>query len=421
MDLIYKIKKHGIKESGKIVAEHLINALNHMVFTVCKLFPIDEKLIVLESEGDLADNAYAIYDYMRKNDMLSEYKVVWLVENVEMAQRKVAKNVKCVVKYPKVVAINRDFYLATCRWYIFDHCNVMSQWKKRTKQKLTYLSHGWGYKAAKGTGLKKDVTGPDYITATGELSAKGLSDYWNEPMEKILITGYPRIDYLYEYNDDVSKQVNEKWKFDTYNKIFFWMPTFRQSKSAWLSEDYLNNQTGLPIFETLDSLQEFSEFLVSKNILLVFKLHHLQAELPVFKKKFQNILIVRDTDLYLMDVQLYQIIRFADAVISDYSSIMIDYMTMDRPLVYTLDDYINYDNSRGLYPANAIDYMPGYHVYNVAELEESIEEISIKKMDKFKAERQRVKRYYHKYADGNSAKRVLEGLGIVKDAVRGKI
>lgn len=56
-------------------------------------------------------------------------------------------------------------------------------------------------------------------------------------------------------------------------------------------------QTGLPLFETAESLAEFSDFLQKNNILLIFKLHHLQAELPVFRAVLPNITVIRDADL----------------------------------------------------------------------------------------------------------------------------
>lgn len=122
------------------------------------------------------------------------------------------------------------------------------------------------------------------------------------------------------------------------------MPTFRQSNSKEISEEYIDNQTGLPIFETYDSLKKFSEYLNKNNVLLVFKLHHLQADLDVFHKKFDNILILRDEDLSSDGVQLYQVVKYADIIISDYSSISIDAMVLDIPLIYTLDDYKNMMN-----------------------------------------------------------------------------
>lgn len=414
MRVLNKIKEYGIIKSLKIVRAHMIETINSVFFCICKVFHTCEDRIILESEGDLVDNAYALYDYMQKNRYLEKFNVIWLVDDVISAKKKVFQNTKCVEKYPKHISIKRSYYLATCRWYIYDHCNVMAKLKKRDSQVLVYLSHGWGYKVSKGGDSQKNISRADFITATGELSAIGLAEYWNEPIEKLLITGYPRIDYFYQADKSIKKKINQKWAFYKYRKVVFWMPTFRQSRSTWLSEDYIKNETGLPIFETVKSLQEFDEFLKEKELLLVFKLHHLQAELPIFTKKFNNIVIIRDYELCVEGVQLYQLVAMADAVISDYSSITIDFLPMNRPLIYTLDDYDAYNQSRGLFPQDAINYMPGYHVYNIKELKKSIEEIS-SNLDRYMQKRMEILPKYHKYLDGMSSSRVLDVLGIKID------
>lgn len=411
--IFQKIKEHGIVGSAQVVGLHIAVKINELNFYRYQKQPIDEHLIVMESEGDLSDNAYALYDYMRANGYLNKYHVAWLVDDVEKAEKRKAEfpNTEFVQKVPLKVNTKWSEVLATCKWYIYDHCNLMAPYTKGDNQTILYLSHGWGYKASKGGDINKDKSVYDYMTATGHLSAKGLSEYWKRPLENTIITGYPRLDYFFENDKHIRSTINEKWKFDQYNKVIFWMPTFRKSVASALSEDYIKNSTGLPIFEDESSLKKFSSFLKDNNILFVFKLHHLQADLPVFHEHFDNILVVQDEELQEMGVQLYQFIPFADALVSDYSSISIDYLLLDRPIIYTLDDYDQYDKSRGLFPKNAIDYMPGYHVYNQKELEEAILELN-NGIDKYKADREKVIDNYHMYKDGNSSKRVLDAVGI---------
>ena len=418
-NLLQKIKKHGIAGSMKVVEFHAATAFNNKWFYYYKKHrPMDEHLIVMESEGDLSDNAFALYDYMRHNNYLKKYHVAWLVDHEDEARVLQQKrpedfpNTEFVQKVPQKVNRRWAEVLATCKWYIYDHCNLLAPLVKRKGQKVIYLSHGWGYKAAKGGCTANDRTHYDMITVTGPIPAKGMSEYWQEPEERAIITGYPRLDYFFQSNISERKKVNRRWHFDQYKRVIFWMPTFRKSNNETLSEDYIENQTGLPIFETKNSLQQFSHFLKARNVLLVFKLHHLQAELPVFQTHFDNILLVRDEDLLDMGVQLYQFISMADAMISDYSSISIDFMLKDKPIIFTLDDYKEYDKSRGLFPKNAIDYMKGYHVYNQKELEESISEI-IDGADKYKEERHAVLKDYHKFTDGNSARRVMDAVELL--------
>ena len=411
MNLLDKIKKHGVAGSLRIARQYAVDAANNAVFRLCKCFPINPNRIVLESEGDLSDNAYALYEELRRSGSLDRYQVVWLVDHVAEARSKVGPHTRCCVKRPASFRPVRSYLLATCRWYLYDHCNMMASLQKRPGQTVVYLSHGWGYKSAKGTDPSRDRTRPDYLTATGPLSAKGLAQYWQEPEEKVLITGYPRIDYFYRDDPLVRETVERIWHFGGYRKVFFWMPTFRQCRNSALSEDYLTGQTGLPLFETAESLAGFSDFLQKNNILLIFKLHHLQAELPVFRTVLPNITIIRDGDLVSAGLQLYQFLPFADAVISDYSSVTIDCLPLGKPLIYTLDDYAQYDRSRGLFPKNAVDYMPGHHVYSVAELECSILEIC-GGADPYRADREKILPCYHTYRDGHAARRVFHAVGI---------
>lgn len=88
-----------------------------------------------------------------------------------------------------------------------------------------------------------------------------------------------------------------------------------------------------------------------------------------------------------------------------------DYLLLDQPCIYTLEDYEQYDKSRGVFPPNAIDYMAGHHVYNVEELENAIDEICCG-VDKYAEDRARVRKEYHTYPDGNSSKRIVEHLGL---------
>ena len=80
-----------------------------------------------------------------------------------------------------------------------------------------------------------------------------------------------------------------------------------------------------------------------------------------------------------------KLLLLSDILIADYSSIMVDYTILQKPIVlfaYDLDDYIN--EERGFY----FDYkenVPGKIVYNMDELIASIndEDFDLEKMEEF--------------------------------------
>ncbi len=409
--MIKKMYEKGLGYCLKVALMLGAEQINRICFQLFCVFPMNRKRILFESEGDFSDNAQALYQYMKEQGFFDKYEAVWVADEPDKLMDK--ENIKAVSKCRGMLRIKTSYYLATCHYYIYDHCNLLEHVKKRGGQQIIYLSHGFGYKASKGYDTSKIVSGFDVMIATGTIPAEGNSRFWNSDINKTKILGYPRLDYFFSDLSEVRNKVREIYHWSEYKRVMLWMPTFRQSMNKDLSENYLTNETGLPIFSQEKELTDFDRFLQKEQVLFILKLHHLQAQLPVFKKKFSNIMILNDQDLMKQDIRLYQFIALTDALVTDYSSISVDYMLLDRPVIYTLDDYEKYNASRGIWPENAIDYMKGHHIYCIKDLEDSILEL-VKGLDRYKEDRNNVIHYFHKYIDGESSKRIVEYLGLTR-------
>lgn len=406
--LFNKIKEKGISGCISSVKNRIIRVYNKILFKKYSTLPIDKYSIVLESEGDCCDNAYALFDYMKYNGYLKIYKVTWLVDHPENFNEE--HNVNYVQKnIYNHFSSNTLKALFTCHWYIYDHCNIMSSFKKKEGQRISYLCHGYaGFKASKGS----SAFSADEEFTTGKIPVQGLVDLHGINSKKYVL-GFSRLDYFYKYKSEyelLSKKLIFK---DNFEKVLLWMPTFRQSYSKELSEDYINNETGLPLFNSYDSMKLMNDFLANLNTKIVLKIHHLQKGLEIFKKDFSNIQFITDEDISNKGLQLYQFIPVFDALITDYSSISTDYFLLDKPIIYILDDIEEYKKSRGLYPQNATDFMPGDHVVNISQLENAIERV-VEGIDFYRKERNILLPKFHTYRDGNASKRILDHLGIIK-------
>ena len=119
-----------------------------------------------------------------------------------------------------------------------------------------------------------------------------------------------------------------------------------------------------------------------------------------------NIVYVENKDLEARDLQLYEFINCSDALVSDYSSVAIDYLLMDRPLGFTLDDYEAYTESRGWVFDDPLEYMPGEHIYNLEQFEQFVLDVKEGK-DDYKEQRAAVRAKTHNVFD-NYCKRVLD-------------
>ena len=58
-------------------------------------------------------------------------------------------------------------------------------------------------------------------------------------------------------------------------------------------------------------------------------------------------MIIQDTDLFRHRIEIYLLLGSADALITDYSSVFFDYLLLDRPIGFTVDDIERYAKKRG--------------------------------------------------------------------------
>ena len=282
----------------------------------------------------------------------------------------------------------------------------MASVKKRDNCLIINLWHGCGFKKDKGRNIL-DKSVPDYMITTGKLFVDVQSQIFKYPKDRVIDLGYPRNDYMYKKISRTQLEFRSKWGMNDKKKIFLWMPTFRKSKNAELDENYFESSTGLPLIDTLDKLKEFNEYLKMQNCMCIFKLHHLQAELDTFKESYSNIKILRDEDIEEAEIQLYEVLPLTDCLISDYSSVTTDYLLLNKPIIYTIDDYEDYENSRGFAVENPLQYFAGHCVKNQNQFIDALEDI-IKGNDKFREKRNAMIPQMHTYADGNASKRILD-------------
>lgn len=402
--------KHSLEVILKNTPGIITSSIYFLVYSIAFHMPMRKKMIVFESRGDMCDNAYALFDYLWNNGYREKYEYVWLVEDREKAKAKNLKGVKYASNKKRTFKPMTYYYLARAKYYIYDHDNFIGKLKRKKDHVSFYLWHSINLKApAKGDTNPEVREYPDYVLATSELAAEWNSKVIGIPVDKAQILGFSRNDYLFDDRLHKEDVINKVLGVSKYNKIFLWMPTFRNSEHISLSENYLNNETGMPLIHTVEEFIKLNEYLSISNSFLVLKIHPLQASLPIFRTEFSNIYILNNEDLDRKGLQLYQFVSCTDALITDYSSISLDYLLLNRPIIFSLDDYEEYAKSRGFVVHNVTDYLVGYHVYNLQELEYSMQDV-IEGKDNYKNERRRMLDIFHKYKDGNSSKRIVSFL-----------
>ena len=84
---------------------------------------------------------------------------------------------------------------------------------------------------------------------------------------------------------------------------------------------------------------------------------------------------------------------------------------MDRPIGFTMDDYEEYERTRGFFFENFKEYMPGHHMYSYDDLTSFICDL-VDERDPYEDKRQEVLPVFWKYADGHNCERLAQSIGI---------
>lgn len=369
---------------------------------------VDNKLIVFETKPDYADNGRALSDYMVTNGY-NDYKIIWLVEKPERYKQYETENVKYVRALGKnhmQRTFKAYYYALKAKHVFFTHA---FKWvgKKQKDQIYINLWHGCGYKASRRDPNKaSDMNIFDFVLVPGEVFVKTKAEFFLCDKSKILPIGYPRYDLYKSNNANVDKYLDSL--SGKGRKNILWMPTFVQSKDLIYYKNPIPSIIGLPLINSVTDLDKLEDICAKNNVNLIIKRHRIgsKVKLNENENKEQHVFYLENKDLDKMDIQLYELIAKSDALITDYSSVAIDYMILNKPLGFTLESMEDYAKTRGFVFEDPRDYMPGEHMYCFDDLEEFIKNVS-KGKDLCAEHRERIMGETHNKTD-DYCKRILD-------------
>lgn len=363
-----------------------------------------KNIIIFESHIDYSDNSRSFYEYLIKNGYNKKYKIYWFVNDASKFKNRKAKNVKFVTMWhhdTKRTPLQwiKYFWIAkNAKYLIFSNRNLL-RINKHTK--TVCINHGIPIKSVK----KKQIipSDVDYRVDSSEFCAKLQIDQNGLKRSQIIIVGNPRNDVIFTKTNTAEK-MKDLAKFD---KVILWLPTFRKSTEAKRNDSTFTFPLGIPIIYNQSDLEEINLYLKKCNTALILKLHPAQ-DLSTFKATtLSNIIIIDDQYLIDHNTELTELYKITDALITDYSSVYVDYLLTDKPIGFTQDDFNQY--TIGFSIANINDYMPGEKILNLNDLKKFINHVN-KGIDDYKNERKRVNKIFNDFNDDKSSERLSKKL-----------
>lgn len=238
----------------------------------------------------------------------------------------------------------------------------------------------------------------DYLTVTSKNVAKFYSEAFAIDEKKILPFGIPRLDYYSsehlsaKNNQRIRDRFEKKYPNMKGKKLVLYAPTFRETCK--------NNC----VFNYFD-LVRFTKELGDEYSLLV-RLHPKMTRFSDAGDFEDEFFKMNPNIIDLTHIKNEQeLLLLADILITDYSSIMIEYAILNKPILffaYDLDDYLT--NERGFY-FNYEKEVPGKIVTNMDQLIESIKsnDFEFNKLNSFL-------NFQFDYLDDNASKRIVDYL-----------
>ena len=377
-----QIKSYNLIIGLKSVFYRAIRAIGSMI-------PKEKNLWLFGCwDGKLyADNSKYLFEYINKEH--PNVKCVWITKNISVRDEIVNKGFKCCLRlsFQGVMYALR----AQAAFITSDEISDISPLINRSHTKVIQLYHGI---SGKGTNIfvsedqkKKTIKrfGQYYWMASSQKYIDVYSSAFMINERKFYITGYPRNDVFVNkpYNDYMH---NLKNKYPNHRFIIY-MPTHRA---------YGKKPIDISEFKFIDNK------LKEHDIIMVYKPHYNELKnVEESGNVYSNIILAKDQNIW---GDVYSYIHYFDLLISDYSSIIYDFLCADKPIVlytYDLEDFRK--NDFGI--MDFFEKVPlGPFCYTWAETISNI--ICLLDNDTWREKRNICREMFHPFKDGKNCERV---------------
>ena len=344
-----------------------------------------------------ADNSKYLFLHAY-NEYKETVRPIWISKDRNMAQILRSAGMEACYVY----SIAGIWHALTSGFTIIDSHLSRDNWQFAGRSKVIQLWHGKGMKKS---GLVQNASigklgkfispelhrKPALLAASSDFTATLMSDIFRVPRNKVIVTGLPRNDALFRDIAGSKVGVDEKcaaiisgFKKEGASKIIAYMPTFRRNSSNPL--DQLN-------------LEEINEMLENKNFRMIINLH------PKFSSmRYEDLSRWKNIKVVNAGHDIYPLLKGIDSMITDYSSVYVDYLLLDHPIIFYTYDRESYEKETGLYE-DFDDLTPGPHIKTSSEL---VKAIASYDDTLWKGKRREVTDKLHTFKDGEASSRILQ-------------
>ncbi|MES2519127.1 MAG: CDP-glycerol glycerophosphotransferase family protein [Bacteroidota bacterium] len=397
----------------------LLFPISIIIYTLSGFFYRNEKKIVFGAQkNSFTDNTMHLYLYVYENE--KHLIPIWISQDRKLIKFLRSKGCKAHLRW----SLKGFYHTATAKyWFIITttadilhftskKATIINLWHGIPLKKIYFDSDNkFELKRYHNPNLiQKYVLNPhiyrlsDFMVSPSyQISKDSFSSALKVPIDKCLNLGLPRNDIFF-YDDFTLNNWLDKWCSvqvkhvisEAKNADFVWlyMPTWREN-----NPNFLINLNIDFIF--------LNQCLKSKNEILVVKLHQ-YTPLSTLKliNNLSNILI------YPTNEDIYPFLKFSDSLITDYSSIYIDYLLLNKPIYHFCFDLIDFQKRARSFYYDFDTFSAGNIILDIKGFYEIFQ---ITHIDRYAEKRKKLIKYFFDLNKGNSSKLVTNFIKNIND------
>lgn len=301
------------------------------------LVPKQDNLFIFGSnEGKhYSDNSRSLFEYIQAND--NSIRAVWFTNSKDVYNEVEKKHPGKVVMSPSLRA--SFLYLRAGQAIISFGYQDLCKMPWIPSIKINQLWHGVPLKKI-GLLRAKNKTDEDYgqssrlflqwcgkvdrFFVASEYEKENHSVAFSIPKDRFVITGNPRNDRLYNAHTPTKSPI----------KTILYTPTFRERG------DGPGNHTRVLLHPEIEEI-DMIEFLEAHNAKLIIRPHWITHGHHYPSDRIETITHKQEPDLH-------NLFEDADILVTDYSSAFIDWLILDRPVIFSPYDLEEYSKVNGL-------------------------------------------------------------------------
>ena len=353
----------------KQITKFIAYLLCYAFYPISYLFPRTDKILVFGSyRGAFNDNTKYLFLYA--NEHITDRKVVWI-----STKQSTVKHIRSLgYEAYSVMSLKGLWYALRGKYWFVNSYSSDIAFCLAGRTKIVNLWHGVPMKAiefgiTKGDLAKRYVQRdirdtffhpapfrrPDYMVSTTDFFDEVFSQSFRISKKQCIQTGCPRNmllnkplaeveAFIQRYESEATKQLVAH--IQQYDTVLVYMPTWRDSQRECFANGF--------------DLNALNTCAVKQNACVLMKPH---ANTIIDKSIEYSNLIFLDGN-----VDMYCILPYTHVLITDYSSILYDYILMpDKHVILFHYDYEEYVNSRE-FIFDIQDNIVGRKVYTFNEL-----------------------------------------------------